>query len=166
MVSISGWFDVYANPKLATYGVRVDLVSCQPIASGYCQFWLVVHTTENENKSSSLLLSRLVRWYFMKLEHRRVHCSGYAGPIAYVCGEFVVIHGLILKLAHVWQFKCTVLLLVHDARTTWRCKAMNGHWLLIFWINGLFGMQSCNFRYFFVMFMLTHMWLWFIIGCN
>lgn len=76
MVSISGWFDVYANPKLATYGVRVDLASCQPIAYGYCQFGLVVHTTENENKSSSLLLSRLVRWYFMKLEHRRVHCSG------------------------------------------------------------------------------------------
>ncbi|KAI5383166.1 uncharacterized protein LOC127108398 [Lathyrus oleraceus] len=50
---VISWLDVYANPKLATYGVRVDLASCQPTASGYCQFGLVVHTTENENMSSS-----------------------------------------------------------------------------------------------------------------
>lgn len=50
---VISWLDVYANPKLATYGVRVDLASCQPTASGYCQFGLVVHATENENMSPS-----------------------------------------------------------------------------------------------------------------
>lgn len=50
---VISWLDVYANPKLATYGVRVDLAWCQPTASGYCQFGLVVHATENENMSSS-----------------------------------------------------------------------------------------------------------------
>lgn len=76
-----------------------------------------------------------------------------------------------VRLLCVWLmigiYKCTVLLLVHDARTTWKRKAMNGHWFCL-WIGmlGMLGMQSCNFRYLFVMFMLTRMWLWFIIGCN
>ncbi|PNX73163.1 hypothetical protein L195_g029061, partial [Trifolium pratense] len=50
---IISWLDVFANPKLATYGVRVDLAWCQPTASGYCQFGLVVQATANENMSSS-----------------------------------------------------------------------------------------------------------------
>ncbi|KAI5444383.1 hypothetical protein KIW84_012856 [Lathyrus oleraceus] len=102
---IISWLDVYANPKLATYGVRVDLASCQPTTSGYCQFGLVVHTTENENKSSSLPLSRLVRWYFMKFEHRRVHCSGMFGLILFHFNSITIlreakgrtVHELILE---------------------------------------------------------------------
>ncbi|KAG5030118.1 hypothetical protein AAZX31_05G210200 [Glycine max] len=50
---VISWLDVYANPKLATYGVRVDLAWFQPTASGYCQFGLVVYATENESMSSS-----------------------------------------------------------------------------------------------------------------
>ncbi|XP_027340445.1 uncharacterized protein LOC113853926 isoform X2 [Abrus precatorius] len=50
---VISWLDVYANPKLATYGVRVDLAWFQPTASGYCQFGLVVHAIENESVSSS-----------------------------------------------------------------------------------------------------------------
>ncbi|KAK7319925.1 hypothetical protein RJT34_04654 [Clitoria ternatea] len=51
---VISWLDVYANPKLATYGVRVDLAWFQPTASGYCQFGLVVQATENESLASSL----------------------------------------------------------------------------------------------------------------
>ncbi|RDX91133.1 hypothetical protein CR513_26927, partial [Mucuna pruriens] len=50
---VISWLDVYANPMLATYGVRVDLAWFQPTASGYCQFGLVVYATENESMSSS-----------------------------------------------------------------------------------------------------------------
>ncbi|MED6146912.1 hypothetical protein PIB30_039140 [Stylosanthes scabra] len=50
---VISWLDVYANPALARYGVRVDLAWFQPTASGYCQFGLVVHATGNENISSS-----------------------------------------------------------------------------------------------------------------
>ncbi|XP_061371138.1 uncharacterized protein LOC133313747 isoform X2 [Gastrolobium bilobum] len=50
---VISWLDVYANPRLATYGVRVDLAWFQPTASGYCQFGLVVYATENESMSSS-----------------------------------------------------------------------------------------------------------------
>lgn len=45
---IINWLDVYANPTMGTYGVRVDLAWFQPTASGYCQFGLVVRTTANE----------------------------------------------------------------------------------------------------------------------
>lgn len=51
--SVISWLDIYANPTLARYGVRVDLAWFQPTASGYCQFGLVVHATENESMSSS-----------------------------------------------------------------------------------------------------------------
>ncbi|XP_057421303.1 uncharacterized protein LOC130715242 [Lotus japonicus] len=51
--SVISWLDIYANPTLARYGVRVDLAWFQPTASGYCQFGLVVHATENESRSSS-----------------------------------------------------------------------------------------------------------------
>ncbi|KAK2439331.1 hypothetical protein P8452_34829 [Trifolium repens] len=50
---IISWLDVFANPQLDAYGVRVDLAWCQPTASGYCQFGLVVQATANENISSS-----------------------------------------------------------------------------------------------------------------
>lgn len=50
---VISWLDVYANPILARYGVRVDLAWFQPTASGYCQFGLVVHATENESTPSS-----------------------------------------------------------------------------------------------------------------
>ena len=50
---VISWLDVYANPRLATYGVRVDVAWFQPTASGYCQFGLVVHASGNESMSSS-----------------------------------------------------------------------------------------------------------------
>lgn len=51
---VISWLDLYANPTLVTYGVRVDLAWFQPTASGYCQFGLVVHATKNEIMSLSL----------------------------------------------------------------------------------------------------------------
>ncbi|XP_054782086.1 uncharacterized protein LOC129289342 isoform X2 [Prosopis cineraria] len=45
---VVNWFNLFANPALRMYGVRVDLAWFQPTASGYCQFGLVVRTTENE----------------------------------------------------------------------------------------------------------------------
>ncbi|XP_014509165.1 uncharacterized protein LOC106768496 isoform X1 [Vigna radiata var. radiata] len=50
---VISWLDIYANPKFATYGVRVDLAWFQPTASGYCQFGIVVYANENESMSSS-----------------------------------------------------------------------------------------------------------------
>lgn len=50
---VISWLDVYANPTLATHGVHVDLAWFQPTASGYCQFGIVVHATENESMSSA-----------------------------------------------------------------------------------------------------------------
>lgn len=50
---VISWLDVYAKPKLAAYGVGVDLAWFQPTASGYCQFGLVVYATEIESMSSS-----------------------------------------------------------------------------------------------------------------
>ena len=46
---VISWLDVYANPTLRSYGVRVDLAWFQPTASGYCLFGLVVYATENES---------------------------------------------------------------------------------------------------------------------
>ncbi|XP_054786508.1 uncharacterized protein LOC129292866 isoform X1 [Prosopis cineraria] len=48
---VVSWLDMYANPTLRSYGVRVDLACFQPTASGYCQFGLVVHATENDSTS-------------------------------------------------------------------------------------------------------------------
>lgn len=50
---VISWLDVYGNPTLARYGVRVDLAWFQPTASGYCQFGLVVHAAGNESTSPS-----------------------------------------------------------------------------------------------------------------
>ncbi|KAI4350761.1 hypothetical protein L6164_005182 [Bauhinia variegata] len=50
---VISWLNVYANPSLGRYGVRVHLAWFQPTASGYCQFGLVVRAIENESTSLS-----------------------------------------------------------------------------------------------------------------
>ncbi|XP_057750325.1 uncharacterized protein LOC130968867 [Arachis stenosperma] len=78
---VISWLDVYANPTLARYGVRVDLAWFQPTASGYCQFGLVVHATGNESISSS--------WegYEDSINEKQPHfLRGSRNPVHYMTG--------------------------------------------------------------------------------
>lgn len=51
--SVLRWLETHANPALRIHGVRVDLAWFQATACGYCQYGLLVNTTEDENQSVS-----------------------------------------------------------------------------------------------------------------
>lgn len=53
-VHFISWLDTHANPSLCRYGIRVDLAWFQPTSSGYCQFGVVVHATENRSLAHAL----------------------------------------------------------------------------------------------------------------
>ncbi|GMQ06267.1 hypothetical protein CsSME_00050919 [Camellia sinensis var. sinensis] len=51
---IMNWLETHANPTLSPYGVHVDLACFQPVACGYRQFGLTVHSVEDESTQPSV----------------------------------------------------------------------------------------------------------------
>uniref|UniRef100_A0A2P2LJ11 Uncharacterized protein MANES_03G057400 n=1 Tax=Rhizophora mucronata TaxID=61149 RepID=A0A2P2LJ11_RHIMU len=51
--SVLGWLEIYANPALKVHGVRVDLAWFQSTACGYCQYGLLVHAVEEDQRAST-----------------------------------------------------------------------------------------------------------------
>lgn len=51
---LMSWLETHGNPTLSAYGVRVDLASFQPTASGYLQFGLIVSAVEDESVQPSV----------------------------------------------------------------------------------------------------------------
>lgn len=48
------WLETHANPTLSSYGIRLDLACFQPTASGYCQFGLLVCSSDSDSEERSV----------------------------------------------------------------------------------------------------------------
>ncbi|KDP34141.1 hypothetical protein JCGZ_07712 [Jatropha curcas] len=51
--SVIRWLETHGNPALRIHGIRVDLAWFQATASGYCQYGLLVYSTEEETIEST-----------------------------------------------------------------------------------------------------------------